>query len=349
MRWLCFGLLLVAAIGNPDDGLPAAAHRGVCWVGNADRPSLEYLRTLGVEWFSVTPYAYGQRQKDQAPAGGFQWSNHRGESIEAARELARLGKELGFKVMFKPHVWFSRGGEWHGDIAMQNAADWQAWFSAYGEFLAPFVTIAQEEQIEAFCIGTELPGTTGARPDLWRALIAKVRANYRGSITYAAHWDGEFERVAFWDQLDWIGVQSYFPLTDKSHPTVTELRAGWAPWLARIEAVARKAKKPVLFPELGYRPVVGTAIKPWEYRDRGEPDPEAQANAYEAFFQALGNKEWFLGCHVWKWFAGYTGPGSRPRRRQDFSPQGLEGEQVLGRWFRRPVATPAGQEPGKSR
>ena len=56
------------------------------------------------------------------------------------------------------------------------------------------------------------------------------RAVYKGKLTYAANWDGEFEEVAFWDALDVIGVQAYFPLTEERVPSVTKLTQAWAPY-----------------------------------------------------------------------------------------------------------------------
>ena len=328
--WLACAALAAQAPAT----LAPQAHRGVCWVGGASERGLTELKEMGVEWISVTPFAYGQRQKDQLPPGGrFQAAEGRGESLADARRVTQLAHQLGLKVMIKPHVWFQgRNGLWHGDIAMTNPDDWLDWFRAYGTFLKPFVELAEAEKVDALCIGTELKGTTTGSPEHWRGMIQRIRAIYHGPLTYAAHWDREFETIPFWQDLDWIGVQSYFPLTDKGQPTVDELCQGWAQWVERIEAVARRTRRPIVFTEMGYRPSLGTAIKPWEWRNQAEFSEDAQADAYEAFFRVFAQREWFLGCYVWKWF-------SSPPRRQDFSPQGLKGVEVLRRWFAAPAAT----------
>jgi hypothetical protein len=325
-------LLAAAARAQGQAALAPHAHRGVCWVGGVNERGLAELKELGVEWISVTPFAYGQSRKDALPEGGrFNSSSRRGENVEDTRRITQAAHRQGLKVMIKPHVWFQgRGGVWHGDIAMTNAEDWLDWFRAYGTFLKPFVELAEEEKADAVCIGTELKGTTMGSPEHWQGMIKQIRAIYHGPLTYAAHWEQEFEAIPFWQDLDWIGVQSYFPLSDKGQPTVEDLCKGWQPWLQRIEAVAKKHQRPVLFPEMGYRPNLGTAIKPWEWRTQAEFSEDAQADAYEAFFRTFSNRDWFLGCYVWKWFS------SQPRR-QDFSPQGLKGVETLRKWFARPV------------
>lgn len=304
---------------------------GVCWVGSADDASLRYLHDHGVRWISVTPFGYGQQEANKPPADGYKFSRHRGESIEEVREVIRRARGRSLKVMLKPHLWFSGG--WCGDIRMQTPEDWQRWFEAYRAFLSPFIDVAREEQVEILCLGTELGGTI-EQPG-WLDLITEARTRYPGKLTYAANWYGDYDRVPFWTKLDFIGVQAYFPLTDKNDPSIEELAAGWERWKAEIASVAAQAKRPILLTEFGYKPVLGTTIRPWEWRSHEPFSAEAQARAYEAAFSALRTEEWFRGAYVWKWFSGYTGGELRTRRRTDnFSPQGLPAEQVMRRWFR---------------
>jgi hypothetical protein len=69
----------------------------------------------------------------------------------------------------------------------------------------------------------ELHRTAVERPDDWRRRIADVRRVYSGKLTYAVNWHREVEEVSFWDALDPIGVQGYFPLATAAVPTVDEL------------------------------------------------------------------------------------------------------------------------------
>jgi hypothetical protein len=47
-------------------------------------------------------------------------------------------------------------------------------------------------------------------------------------LTYAANWD-KYDQVSFWDELDFIGIQAYFPLTDQTNPSAEEIKKGWNP------------------------------------------------------------------------------------------------------------------------
>ena len=60
----------------------------------------------------------------------------------------------------------------------------------------------------------------------WRALIADVREQTGAPLTYAANWT-DYERVPFWDALDVIGIQAYFPLADSTDSSEEAIRRGW--------------------------------------------------------------------------------------------------------------------------
>lgn len=144
--------------------------------------------------------------------------------------------------------------------------------------------------------------------------------------------------MPFWDALDYIGIQVYFPLADSTGDTSTldELMAAWTPHVKLIEAVHQRRGKSVLFTEVGYRSTADAAVEPWVWRSAAPVDDELQASLYEAMFQTFWRKPWFAGTHVWKWFPeGSTRFGGRRARRRErgFTPQGRPAEKVLGRWY----------------
>ncbi len=110
----------------------------------------------------------------------------------------------------------------------------------------------------------------------WRALIAKVRSRYSGRLTYAANFD-QYQRVGFWDALDVVGINAYFPLRSdiemapgrELEETFTE---SWRRILTDLVEFRRRrgiADRPVLFTELGYTPRRGSTIEPWAGRGFG--------------------------------------------------------------------------------
>lgn len=105
----------------------------------------------------------------------------------------------------------------------------------------------------------------------WRALIAAVREVYSGRITYAANFD-QYREVGFWDALDLVGVNAYFPLRRRPDPDAAvdqlraELAAGWRRVEVEIDEFLAEAElqdRQVLFTELGYTRFRDMSVAPW--------------------------------------------------------------------------------------
>ena len=62
---------------------------------------------------------------------------------------------------------------------------------------------------------------TAKREENWRSIIEAVRAIFTkpDSLTYAANWGEEERAIRWWDALDYIGIDAYYPLTKESHPS----------------------------------------------------------------------------------------------------------------------------------
>ena len=315
--------------------IPGARHRGVCFVAGHDPvgpAAFEDLHEHGVTWISQTPFGWQDKADDPTfrivTEGRVYW----GERDSGLTETARMARAKGIRTLLKPHLWLRdrSDGQWVGSIAMKNEADWAAWFARYEEFIVHYARLAERLGMEGFSVGTELEGTSGRTGD-WRRIIAAVRAVYHGRLTYAANWS-EFERIEFWDDLDWIGVQAYFPLTDKAEASVDELVAGWAPHVARIEAVQKRFARPVLLTEIGYKAADRATVEPWIWTTTDRYNPDEQARAYEAAFRVFWNEPWCAGMYWWKWFPdGHHEAGGRDRY---FTPQDKPAAAVMRRWYR---------------
>jgi hypothetical protein len=200
-----------------------------------------------------------------------------------------------------------------------------------------YARLAQDVGAAMLIIGTELANPVRQRPAFWRALIREVRRVYDGEVTYAANWYEEYEHVTFWEDLDYIGVQAYFPLSEHESPSLDAIKAGWKPHQSALAALHEKTGRPILFTEIGYRSVPYAAIEPWRWLARDEPgqvepDYELQARLYQAFFERCWHQPWLSGVFVWKWY-GSTGRRGRDRHTLDFTPQDKPAEQVIGSWF----------------
>ena len=249
-----------------------------------------------------------------------------GETRKGAKQYIELLHDNKIKVMLKPQIWVSRG-EFTGGIKMPTEEDWKVLEDSYTKFIMNYAELAQETKIELLCIGTELEQFVKNRPAFWSDLIKKIRAVYKGKLTYAANWD-EYPRVPYWTDLDYIGIDAYFPLSEEKSPSVGQLKAGWQKWKTTIAGLSQKVKKPVIFTEFGYRSMDHTAYKPWLV-DRHEErvNLEAQANATRAIFEEFWNEEWFAGGYVWKWFIDHEQSGGSEDNR--FTPQNKPAEEII--------------------
>lgn len=293
------------------------------------------LNELGADWISVMPFAFSPVGEPKVFFNSSrQWW---GERPEGTIETIRLAHEHGIKVVLKPQVWM-RGG-WVGDMEFDKEEDWKQWQSEYSKFILTFAEIADSMDVEVFCIGTEFKKAVQKRENYWRGLIRAVKKIYNGQLTYASNWD-EYPLVPFWDELDFVGVDTYFPLVESKTPTVKELKKAWQPIMKKLKKFHQKTGKPIVFTEYGYMSIDGCAHKNWELESKRTEIPvneEAQANAIHALFDVFWQEEWWGGGFLWKWYPNYSGEGQGRRARfraADYTPQGKKAEKVLRDWFK---------------
>ena len=294
--------------------------------------SLERLKATNTEWVAFVPawYQLQYNSPQLTPTSKTPTDDSLIHAIQRAHEL-------GFKIMLKPHVDLSEGSgiNWRGEIDFPNEAGWRAWFESYTAFILHYATLAQQQQVELFCVGTELTNAASWHEALWREVIQRVRGVYRGPLTYAANWNEEYQLVKFWDALDYAGLDPYFPLSEQDVPTLAELRTGWLTHLPEIERWQQQINKPVLFTEIGYKSVVGTAKTPWA--DTASPiNLELQRNCYQALLELFWSKPWFYGVYWWHW--GTHEKMGGPEHR-GFTPQNKPAQALVTEWYAtRPVA-----------
>ena len=284
--------------------------------------------SLGAEWISVMPYAFSAPFSttisfDQSR----QWF---GETTAGARQTIKMARAKGLKIMLKPHVWI-RGQGWCGDFYCRNEDDWKCWEESYGNYIMHMVDLANEFELEMICIGTEYRKAVVERPKFWESLISNIRTQYNGKITYAANWDN-FEKVKFWNLLDYIGVDAYFPLHDDKVPSKSEMIKAWKPHKEVLSRFSRKWEKPILFTEYGYRSVDYTARRPWETGNFGAVNHELQIHAYEAMYEACWREDWMAGGFLWKWFDYHDRAGGH--KHAGFTPQNKPVIHSIQHWYK---------------
>jgi len=148
--------------------------------------------------------------------------------------IIRKMRDKGLYVHLKPHLWMSEG--WRSNVSLDSKTEWDNWFRSYSTNMLHYAQMAETAGAELFCIGTELRSSIMEQPKAWCELISKIKAIYSGKLTYAANWHDEYEHVTFWDELDYIGVQAYFPLTEGKNPDLESIKKGWEPHLKILES-----------------------------------------------------------------------------------------------------------------
>ena len=244
----------------------------------------------------------------------------------------------GLTVVMKPQV-DSLDGVFRGDFAPTNTA---TWFASYQTFIMHYAQLAVTNNVGYLIIGTELKSLSGsAYETYWDNIIAQIRASYPSlTLIYGANATGagdEFTTVSFWDKVDIIGVDGYFPLTNHADPTVAQLVAAWSDnksgfnVVSALQALQSQYNKPLIFTELGYVSAPGTNEAPYSSAAAGATsDPTEQQNCYEAFFEVFSQQtSWMKGVFWWAW--NVSPPGSNDT---GYTPQNKPAATVtLPKWY----------------
>jgi serralysin len=257
-------------------------------------------------------------------------------NIAAAIQQA---EDLGLSVLLKPQLTGLDGT----NQAQLTPSDPAAFFASYTAEMVDLAHVAQEAGAESFSVGNELSALSGSQyRDYWVTLIDDVRQVYSGEITYSAATD-EANHVSFWDQVDVIGINAYPPLTSSLDPTVADMVTAWNSvpednyWAAAMDyqspvdffhSLSLEYGKQVEFTETGYRSLDGTNISPGG-GSGSTPDPQEQADAFQAFFQVWSSEggSWFKGAEIWGSDIAYDSSAT------SYSPFGKPAEGVITDWY----------------
>ena len=327
-----------AAVSMPDVDAPPKAQmlKGLNFVAPpqvfSNNP-MEAVHKVNADWIAVIPYGYTRVGESKVYYNTRrQWWGEREEGI---RETIKLAKASNLNIVLKPQIYVP--GSWTGDLDFDTEKEWEEWEQGYTDYVMTFVKIAEELEAPVFCIGTEFKISVKKREQYWRGLIAQLRAIYKGKLIYAANWD-EYMDVPFWDVLDYVGINAYFPLHNSKTPTIETLKQSWQPHKKAIRHFYNKTKKPIVFTEYGYLSVDGCAYNTWELEARVMDTPineQAQANAIHALLETFWDEPYWYGGFIWKWFPNMR--GGEGYNTRDYTPQGKIGHEVLKEWYSKKI------------
>ncbi len=299
------------------------------WSGTYRTPEsmqqLYNLKDLGVNWVSIVTTVY----QEKVDSTLIYFDPDKTMSDADIRQVANRLHCLGIAVIIKPHLDLANAPNyWRGQITFEDEEDWQTWFSSYCQMIFHYAELAEELKAEMFIIGTELAGTSFRTAD-WQLIITGIRSRFSGIITYAANWDGEIEHIDWWADLDLLGIDSYYELTNSFDPTVEELISAWQPIVAELESLSSTFNRLVMFTEIGYPSQNGAARRPWS-NSGTTLDLQEQADCYQAALEVFWNQPWFKGFLWWYWqpFANQGGPEDL-----DYTPRGKPAEYIIADFY----------------
>lgn len=305
-------LVACASSGETVRGVTISTHGvGHDWASDAMVDTIKDVRSVGAGWIAIHPYAAIHADGSV----GFDALDPANPPAWIARPIAEAHR-LGMKILIKPHLaYWGSPFSWRGDIRFSSQAQWQRFFSTYQRWI---VRVAQcAVGADGFVVGTELDATLD-HADAWRSIIAAVRSATPAALTYAANWT-DYQRVPFWDAVDVIGIQAYFPLSQGPDADASTIAKGWKQVMADVTRYARAQNRNVVFTELGYTRSFEAPLRPWEYRaDDGGGATRVQATCMRTALLAIEAEPTVLGAFLWKWFPR---PYSVGRDFQMASPQ----------------------------
>lgn len=298
---LVAGLVLVGCGFSP--GRTVERERGVIisthtsgheWGGDAMGATMDDIRAVGAGWVAIHPYARIDRD------GSVRFRDFDPALVRPIREAHARG----LKIAIMPHLaYWGSPFSWRGAIAFETDEEWARFFRDYERWV---VTLARAcREADGFVVGNEL-GRTVAREAEWRRVIARVREATSARLTYAAKWS-DYDRVPFWDALDTIGIQAYFPLSDEPMPSESILAAAWRARMKELRAYSAKHGREIVFTELGYNRSFRAAQAPWDDRSDGPEAERLQELLLRVALRCVEEEACVRGVFLWKWF-----PNPRP-------------------------------------
>ncbi|WP_299677280.1 glycosyl hydrolase [uncultured Dokdonia sp.] len=280
---------------------------------------------MGSNALAIVPYSY--IRMGSTPTYLSIGSRAGSENDQGVVHSAYEAKKRGMQSLLKPQVFF--GSSWPGALTYETEADWNAFFDYYYRWIRHYAFLAEIHQIDALCMGVEFVKATLSHSKQWKEMFKKTRGLYQGNLTYAANWGEEFETIDFWNELDFIGLNSYYPLSKNDTPTDEELKTNFEGIKTKIEKVYQAYKKPIVFTEIGFRSIE----MPWKnpHADGDTPFNDThQRRCYEVIFEGIENEPWCAGILWWK-FPSYL--EYRGIENTAFTPNNKATEATVRKWF----------------
>ena len=232
---------------------------------------------------------------------------HQSPTIANVTSVVRFAHSLGLRVLLKPLV-VARNGIQMFELAPSDPA---AWFASYSALMKGVFDMANEENVDAVSVGLELLQLVSNQSNVphWQSLIATGRARCPSCrLTYCSNpLTPETSSIAFWPQLDFVGLDLYIPFVFPRDPNATVVLPDAATMNTHFAVAMEKPK--LVITESGYPSSNLGMQSPWLLPTECTTAPSgnasvpfanytAQAAAFEVMFAQLSQpsvREYYAG------------------------------------------------------
>ena len=287
------------------------------WDSEEAKRSLQELADSGADRALLVAFTWQAQTDSNDPVIGSD------SSPEMSQAGLRQMKQGGLVPVLKIHLWIP--DRWAGDA---QPTDPDAWFDAYREAVLPLARIAEQEEVPALVVGTELRNLE--QSGKWPGLVAAVREVYSGKVLYVTDSLQRAEEFPHWELFDVIGSSLYPALPSEPMQRDTQMREA----ADRLVLLGERHQKPVWVAEVGLRSADDVLSAPWKSPEEVElpVDLELQKTILEKWKTVL-NRQGIEGMGIWCW---YTNPDAGGENDTDFTVQNKPAEAV----FQDPPANP---------
>ncbi|MHC5183436.1 MAG: glycoside hydrolase family 113 [Planctomycetota bacterium] len=295
---------------------------------DASNQSLDNLKNIGCDWVAIN-FFYFQDNADSTniELRYYEYSSDPNSVIDAIEYC----HSIGMKVMLKPMV------DCKSCIDRSYIIPSDGWFASYGAIMNEWAEIAEAYNVEMFCVGCEYRQTV-SWSHAWRQVISGIRNRYNGKLVYAANQQLDEQNIQWWDALDYIGVDPYYPLTKINDPNEQQLQDAWRQRVDDLEAwlLAEWPDKEIIFTEIGYQSYDGTNREPWGVEDATDPnliDLQEQVDCYKALLDQCQDRSWWRGVFWWRWETDPNEGSPGMDYYENHTPQNKPVEALLNNYY----------------
>lgn len=238
-------------------------------------------------------------------------------SVQKAKKLIDILNKKNINVILEPYPWINKGQDYETNLKPENV---NKFFTTWKNVVLKEIIqkVAVPKRVDALCIASNFVNLEKYSSN-WDDIIAFVRQDYKGLVTYKTNWwyTASFDKKTqqnlnkkinnnIFSKVDYISIAAYFELSNKPVNTEKELKGDlyWSTAQGRGQNIVNeitklhdKWHKPIFFGELGFPRRNGAAQNPWNPSPTNIENGAEQARCFEAYKTDF-NQQWFLGFSV---------------------------------------------------